>query len=394
MDGGLYTREKCSICGLNLRHDDGKNGCFCPAHPEERSHTFFIRFPGGIFMNFVNYEKAAQMLNYLRHEKGTRKQRFNPDDYKAIKPNSFGALKDKYLARKTDRATYKKIVTYIERASEHFGSMNVREISGADIEDYLFSIEGISEKTRYNYMTQLRDFWKWCLKRGNIITLAEMPSFPEITYTLGYRKITDWETQEKVISKVRELTYHINPKIWLGIDMLATYTALRPDDLRRISEGSLDGNGWLVIHNPTKKKNKFKTIRLHENHVEEWRYLQSKYPAIPSMPFFRHVPGISGCKADKPFGEKYLYKWWNKAATEIGLTGVPLYAGTKHTTATETAKMLGTDKARTASGLTNKAFDRYCTVENNGSYEIITAIVKAKKKAEVIPLFKDKKGSE
>lgn len=397
MDGGIYTREKCRVpgCGKTMKHDSGRKGCFCPDHPHDgRASSFIVKFPGGIWNNYKSYEAASQALNYLRHEKGSRKQRFNPEDYRAARPNSMMALKDKYLARKQDRASYNKIETYITKAANYFGITNVREINGADIEDYLYSITGISEKTRANHMTQLRNFWKWCLARGNIITLAEMPQFPEIEYTLGYRKITDWKTQEIVISKVKEISYHINPKIWLGIDMLATYTAFRPDDLRRVTESSLDANGWLVIHNPTKKKNKFKTIRLHPDHVQVWRELQSKYPALPGAPYFRHIGGIPGCKKEQPFGEKYFYKYWIKACDLVGLKDVPLYPGTKHTTATETAKMLGTDKARSVSGLTNKAFDRYCQVENDGSFEVIASIRKEKKKADLISFSKRKRGAE
>jgi hypothetical protein len=69
---------------------------------------------------------------------------------------------------------------------------------------------------------------------------------------------------------------------------------------------------------------------------------------------------------------------------QIGLEGVPLYPGTKHTTATETAKNLGSDRAKNASGLTNKAFERYCQVEDKDAYEVVTEIRK-KKKGEVVP---------
>jgi hypothetical protein len=48
---------------------------------------------------------------------------------------------------------------------------------------------------------------------------------------------------------------------------------------------------------------------------------------------------------------------------------------------------LGTDKALDASGLTNKAFERYCQVQNDGAYEVITAIKKAKM-ATVLPMKK------
>lgn len=391
MAGWIETRQKCFICGGPLLHDQRRRGCFCKDHPEVRADKFIVRF-GDIYRRCRAYNTAEQILSHIRHEKGERKGRFNQEDYRSLRPNSYNALKDKYLARKKDRRTYKKIERYIERAAECFGERNLREINGADIEDYLYSIPGISDKTRANHMTQLRDFWKWALRRGNIITLAEMPAFPEITFELGYRKITTWEIQEQIISKVREISYQINPKIWLGIDMLATYTALRPDDLRRVYENSLDVNGWLVIYNPTKKKNKFKTIRLHDDHVSEWRECQRSYPAMPDMLFFRHHGKVRGTsRSCIVFGENMFYLWWKKACDLVGVEGVPLYPGTKHTTATETARMLGTDKARTASGLTNKAFDRYCTVENDGSFEVISAI-RMKKKGEVIPIRKREEG--
>ena len=74
-----------------------------------------------------------------------------------------------------------------------------------------------------------------------------------------------------------------------------------------------------------------------------------------------------------------------KRQDEIGLHGVPLYPGTKHTTATETAKLLGTEKALKASGLTNRAFERYCQVENNDTFEVVKEVRKTKK-AKVIKM--------
>lgn len=389
MAGDIYSRQKCSICNGPLIHDPKRRGCFCKDHPHVSASTFILRFPGNIYRNFADYIQAEQELNYLRHEKGSR-ARFNPDDYRSARPNSFRMLKDKYLKRKENLSSFRDIARYINRAADYFDLTNIRDISGADIEDYLFSIQGISEKTRHNHMTQLRDFWSWCLKRGNIISVYEMPMFPDIHYELGRRKLTDWNTQELILSTVKDLSYHVNPKIWFGIDILATYTALRPDDLRRVHENSLDvQSGFLTIFNPTKRKNKFKVIRLIDDHVKTWRELQRQFPAMPDMPFFRHNGGINRVKAGEPFGEKYLYKWWTKACIEIGLEGVPLYPGTKHTTATETARLLGTEKALTASGLTNKAFNRYCEIENSDSFETVTAIMKKKKKsAEVLRLKK------
>ena len=387
MAGGINSSQKCPKCGSKFVHSEKRKGCFCPNHPKVGATSFEVQFPGGIHRRFPDYTDAVRFLNYLRVEKDNRDTRFDPDDYRSSRPNSFAALAPKYLGRKTDKVTYKKICSYINRAAaSYLGPMNIREISGGDIEDYLYSIPNISEKTRFNHMTQLRDFWTWCLKREKIITLADMPTFPDIDFELGWRKITDWDTQAQVIEKVREIA-RLNPKIHLGIDMLATYTALRPDDLRRVTEASLDDQGFLTIHKPTKRKNQFKMIRLLDEHIQMWREIQQKYPAMPDMPFFRHVGGIPGCKPDQIFGPKYFNTWWTAACKEIGIEGVPLYPGTKHTTATATAKALGKEAALTASGLTNKAFERYCQVESSGAFDIVTAARNSKKKtAEVLPL--------
>jgi len=94
------------------------------------------------------------------------------------------------------------------------------------------------------------------------------------------------------------------------------------------------------------------------------------------MPFFRHTSGNDGIQADEIFGKDFLRKQWTKAAEAIGLYGVSLYPGTKHTTATETAQLYGKQTALDASGLTNKAFERYCQVEEKGAFETVSAIHK------------------
>jgi integrase len=379
MQGGIYSEECCPKCKSKMV-DNHRNAVACPDHPRETAHRIYVRFGRKHKRRFTSYPLALKHLNYLRHEKDEREDTFRIEDYGATRPKSFKVLAPKYLERKKTLASYGKIAHDINKAADHFGYTNIRDISGGMIDDYLFGLvlddgKEMSQKTRANHCSRLHDFWKWCLARGDVITLAEFPTFPKIEYELKYRKIINWEVQEQVINKVKEISYHINPKIWFGIDLLATYTALRPDDLRRMKEDSLDDNGWLTIHNPTKKKNKFKVIRLHEDHISIWKSQKLAYPALPGAPFFRHHGGIKGCKRTV-FGEHYLTKWWLKACDIIGLKGVPLYPGTKHTTATETAKLMGTDKALKASGLTNKAFERYCQTENTDAFEVVTEIIK------------------
>ena len=55
---------------------------------------------------------------------------------------------------------------------------------------------------------------------------------------------------------------------------------------------------------------------------------------------FTHPKGISGVIPGQKYGDKYFYKWWDKACTNLGIEGVDLYGGTKHSTATALGQLL------------------------------------------------------
>jgi hypothetical protein len=69
-----------------------------------------------------------------------------------------------------DRLLYQLVKSFKERrrhikiAQDCFSDRNIKYITGADIEDYLDDIEDISEKTRHNYASSLKDFFGWVKK--------------------------------------------------------------------------------------------------------------------------------------------------------------------------------------------------------------------------------------
>jgi hypothetical protein len=137
-----------------------------------------------------------------------------------------------------------------------------------------------------------------------------------------------------------------------------------------------------------RKRIKKLSLRLIEEHILEIRELKKKHPGLSHLPFFRHVSGINGVRANEPFGEKYFYKWWIRACEELGIKGLDLYGGTRHTTTTALAKKAGKESAKKASGHeTNKAFDRYCQYQDDDTFELVR--IAAKMKGKVIE-FKEK----
>jgi len=368
MKGNIITTERCMMCDKVLKHDDKRHGLFCPDHPQISAvKVFIVRFGRYVQKQFGTYERASRFLTGLRYK--TDEGSFDLRDYAADKPLSFRVLSEKYLKRKKTLKSFKARRRHIRVAQDYFEDTNVKYITGADIEDYLFDIRGIGEKTRANYASALSDFFKWALNRGLVKTI---PPFPEIEFELGYRTITDRKTQVAIIQRVKEISEDVNPKIWIGIDLLATYVNMRPGDLLKIKEKDIDLDyGVITIHFPTKSKNKKKTVRLLPEHIDLISEMKQQFKAVPELRFFRHHGGIQSCKKNQPFGEKYFKKWWDKACNDLGVKGLDLYGGTRHTSTTEIAKRAGTRNAREASAHeTNRAFDRYCQFQNDTAFQM------------------------
>ena len=391
MKGDIYSRQKCPMCGGRLVHDDKRNGCFCLEHSQCGATKFFVRFKK-VFKNFQNYFEAYQFLQGLRFKftEGT----FDGRDYQQDSPLGFTTQARKYIQMKEQQrlSSIANVRNYIKLACNYWEQKNVKIFNRADIREFLYTIENISEKTRHNYMSCLRDFFK-NLVEDEVINVTQMPRMPKIDFELGYRKVTDIETQTLILDKIRDISYSTNPKIWLGCDMLALYVNIRPKDLLNVTEGDFDTEyGVMTIKRPTKKKGKILkiTVRLIPEHIEEIKKLKEKYPGFPQMPFFRHVAGISGCIANTPFGEKYFYKWWIKACGLLNVSGLDLYGGTRHTTTTALAKEVGEAGAKKASGHnTNKAFERYCQYQDDDTFEMVQAAAKIKGK--IIEFKKEQK---
>lgn len=314
-----------------------------------------VRFGRDISKWFKHLHQAERFLTGLRYEmdKGV----FDVRDYDKNKPLAFSNLAQKYLVQKAKTVKPKSLnnlKNYMGRAIDTWGFANVKTIAYSEIEDFLYA-QDVSEKTRANIKSCLHDFFTW-LKRRRVITQQQFPEFPEIDFELGWRNIIDIGTQQAIISEVRRISYHLNPKIWLAIKWLATYIGVRPGELLALKEGHINRReGFLVFPNPKEKKPKIVFLL-----PEDRELLQEIPEGLPDLPFFRHPAGVKGCKAGQGFGNRYFYKWWKKACANLGVHGVDLYGGTRHSTVTALGDQLTPEQIKMGTlHSTNKAFERY-----------------------------------
>jgi hypothetical protein len=406
MKGYIGSREKCIVCGGRLVHDERRKGCFCLEHPQCRATSFYVKFGRDIYRRFQSYEAAARFLNGIRFK--TDEGTFDIRDYKKDNPLGFENLSQKWLEIKAssgiDNKTVQSYTNFVNRAVAAWGNRNIKAITDGNIEDLLLDRswltpqgEIVKNKTRNNMKSCLHDFWRWVVRREkrNNKQIIDMPEFPEIKVELGWRNITDIETLEAILMEIKRISYHINPKIWLGIKLLATYIKVRPGEMRMIKERDINlESGFIIIKEPKEgTRDTGKYAYLDEEDIDLINLMPKGFP---DMYFFRHPtnPKRSGVTPGGQFGPKYFKVWWDRACKSLGVKDVDLYGGTKHTVATALGKYLSPEEIkRGGTGhTTNKAFDRYFQPQKGEHIKVITAIKKLKEEArgEVIELNKIK----
>ena len=356
MRGGIYSYEKCPECGKSFKYNEKARGLTCPSHPDRRAvKEFVVRFGREVRKRFNSFEKAERFLTGLRYEvdRGT----FDARDYDSGNPLGFATLSSQWLdikKKEVKPSSYANLERFILAATKQWGSKNIKEIGFAELEDFFHS-QNVSNKTKSNIRSCLHSFWKWLLHR-KVITFQQFPEFPVIKYKLGYRKIIDKETQTSILNEIREISYHLNPKIWLGIKWLCTYIAIRPGELLKVQEQDVNTRLGCFIIKHTKEGHE-KVVPM----LDEDRIIINDLPVgLPELPFFRHNSKVKGCKPGTPFGEKYLYKWWKKACANLEIEDVDLYGGTRHSSATALKEFLSPEQIKAGTmHSTNKAFERY-----------------------------------
>lgn len=349
MKGGIYSDEKCPICGGKYR--DFGNALCCPIHPKCKASSFKVKF-GDITKRFKSYGEAARFLIGLRFK--TDENTFDARDYKKDNPLSFTNMVNKWLEHKKDevkRNSYRSISNHMDKAKECFGHRNVKELQYGDFDDFMHGLK-LAQKTKHNILSTVHSFYSWLKLRRDIQMMPDFP-FPE-KVEMGYRRTVDKETQIAIIEEVKRIAPE--EKTYIGIMLLSTYFSIRPNEMRLLREGNIDtGNGYLHIP-ADQSKTGYKSIPLIPEDVELFK--QFEMSPFPETPFFRHDNG-------RMFGINHFYKYWKRACRNLGIEGVDLYGGTKHSSARALRKFHTPEEIQRAMmTTTNKAFERYFKMES------------------------------
>lgn len=375
MKGSIYTRQKCFICQNlgekgSLKYLEGRGLLQCEVHPEMVwNGPCEVRFGRPHTKCFKTVQLAERHLTSLRYQMDQGKK-FDQREWAKNQPLSFLSLREKFVDSKEMKEITPKQVVHIEMvlglAGEEWDRMQIKDIMESEIDDFFIKMKkGRGNKTLANYKTVLHDFWAWAVKREKRKSKLEMPGFPDITFKLAWRNIVDMEAQEKILNELWEITKDFNPRIWLGVNLLALYPKVRPGEMRDVQEKHINlKDGWIFYPDP-KEGDKGKFIHLAPEDCQMIEDLWNP-KGLPDMFFFRHLKSKKGTKAGKRFGPKYFKVWWDHACKKAGIEGVDLYGGTKHSTVTALGKVMTPEQIqRGVTGHASDAFKRYMLPDVN-----------------------------
>lgn len=378
MKGGIYSDEKCFICGKNLK-DNKKNAVCCPDHPEVMARKLRIKF-GTVRLRFQSYEKAIRCIIGFRYK--TDEESFDENDYKRTNPFGFTNLFDTWWEEKTGggteerqikSGTIKNYSLYQKAFYSYFGNKNIKNIAidQGFIDDFFKTLKTQSGKTKNGYASCLSAFFTWVWRRHKI-QFAKLgipqPDVRKFAVKMKRRNRVSKDVQFEILEEVRRICP--DQRVYLGIKWLCTYVKIRPGEMLSLKEGDIDlMTRRLIFPDPTlMKENKWKEVPLINKDVE----ILKTFPlATKAMPFFRHTIARQGITLDKRYGTNHLYDWWKRACRNLGIEGVDLYGGTKHSTVTKLReKYSPEDIQERGTGHLSKAFLRYLDTNDEQSREL------------------------
>lgn len=359
MLGGIYTEEKCPVCGERME-DNHRDGVVCPKHKKQKAHNLIVRFGRKFYKRTTDYDLACRILTGIRFkfDEGTYDHR----DYQKSNPLGLETQIDKYLeikSRTLREGSLKSLRPHVSRISKYFGSLNVKSIGYAELEDFILDQEDIGEKTKHNLLSTLHDFFSWLVKR-KVLRKDQFPEFPQVKFQLGDRRTVTKETQIAILEEIKRQTWDKNPRIYIGCLWCATYINVRPGELYDLLEEDIDYERGLVFirkHKTDRSTQKIKVIPLFDEDLEMIKALPRGFP---QMHFFRRDRGGGGKRANSPFGRNRFYRSWIAACEALGIEGVDMYGGTRHSSAIALRQHLSPEGIRRLTDHeTNKAFERY-----------------------------------
>ncbi|MGO9116916.1 MAG: tyrosine-type recombinase/integrase [Desulfomonilaceae bacterium] len=310
---------------------------------KDRGDRWFIQLPGNIRIycdkqhrTFYSRQHAEWTLHQIHNE--IEQGVFDADFYAKSRKSlhSFEFYAEEWLKTcerrvelgKLSRGHFTHIRHYVRVLFlPAFGKMNITEIRGKEIKDFYLSLER-SPKTTFNIMGVLHKLFRDARDEEVIQTIPKFP--PDLKFS--ELPEPDWKWVNEEVQE--QIFQHLEPNDLFFIMFQACH-GTRTGETRALTHADIDLENDVVVISKAFSDNQL-------------RYTKTKHiRRIPLDPLWKGIyltqprsinpRGFVFTRNSKPFSESWARKRWNEACKKAGVPHVTLYAGTRHSIASQAA---------------------------------------------------------
>jgi integrase len=216
MNGTILPRGKCPVCHKSFSpiRQKGKTkilGYKCPRHlttPDRFRISLYHHRRLFIYSNkqgriLDSYIDAVELLKQINAELDAGK--FDSSKYVRMEQSQFwvSRLADVFWKEKKDKlrpsyqADFKRM---LDRASNFFGPLDVRELRKPQIIDFQKTFAHLSPKTQKNHLDLLKTFLRWV--RDDREKIERVPLFPLVEKEVKMPRWISTEDQQRILDHV------------------------------------------------------------------------------------------------------------------------------------------------------------------------------------------------
>lgn len=312
---------------------------------KERGDRWYIELPGAVRIycdkahrTLYSRQQAMWTLSQIQGEieAGT----FDADSYSKKKKSirSFSVYAEQWLAHceillsrgELSPSYLKELRRFVKKLFiPFFGNQNMREIKGQRLKVFYDSLGVKAPKTIFNIMGALHKIFADAVDEE---VVEALPKFP-----IDFKPSRLPEPEIKWASEEQqdEIFRHLDDEDYFMIFFLATHGA-RPGEARALKHKDINlkedtvriGRGFSL--NQLREQTKNKRIRIIPLDPE-WKKLYLKRPRSINP------DGFVFTRNGEPVSESWTRKKWNEARKKAELAHITLYAGTRHSIASQAA---------------------------------------------------------
>jgi integrase len=301
----IYSEQKCSTCGSNLKYLPTENTLTCEFHPYEFPTSCRVYYKG-FTKRFKGDNCFKDALAYETHLKELAKTG-QLEKVKVQQRHTFDKVANEWLLTRRSELSndsWRRYKQMVHLAVDFFKDKHLNTFILKDFADFVSSLQH-SSRSKHMTLKKVKAVFQWAVDNNYI---DKLPTFPKLSFKCKRTQPISKDTQTAVFQEVFKMCRGNRDKLWLGIYFLCSHFKLRPYDLLRVKEKDIDlSNKVIYLHSKTGET----VLNLSESDIQLLQGFVS--PQDGDKLFFRYDSPYMGASKDTPYGRRLFYKIWKEA---------------------------------------------------------------------------------